>query len=85
VTTPRLTTITAAPRNIVQPRTPIASNPAATSHAHANASVEIASRASRDTLRLTTATASAANVTTSANTLNRPSQEVIATEKSSPH
>jgi hypothetical protein len=78
-----LTTITAAPSNIVHPGARIASKPAAKSHAHANANVAITGRASCDTRGLATAAASASKITTSADTLSRPIQEVIVSGASS--
>jgi hypothetical protein len=71
-----LTTITAPPSNMAQPGARVASSAAAASHAHANARVAITSRASRDTVRLATAAASATKITRSADTLNRPGQDV---------
>jgi hypothetical protein len=73
-----LTTITAAPRNMVQRGARIAANTAVISHAHANANVAIAGRASFDTLGLVTAAASASKIKPLVNTLNRATGEVIA-------
>ena len=78
VITTMLTTITAPPVNIVQPGARNASNTAVRSHAHANAKVAITARASCDALGLATAATSASRIATSANTANRPSEEVIA-------
>lgn len=72
-----LTTITATPRDTVQPGARSASK-AVMSHAHANANVAIIGRASDDTLGLETAAASTSKITTSANTLNSPIEEVMA-------
>jgi hypothetical protein len=72
-----LTTITAPFRNTVQPGARIASNAAVMSHAHANAKVEITSRASRDRDVLSTAAARADRIATSANTLNTTIADVI--------
>jgi hypothetical protein len=77
--TTMLATITAPPRNIVQPGAPIASTPAVTSHAQANAKVAIAGRAACDTRGLATAATSDSKSTTSATTPKRAIEEVIAT------
>ena len=71
-----LTTITVPLSSIAQPGARVASNPAARSQAHAKAKVAMTSRASRDTFGLATAAASPATITTSADTLNRPGQDV---------
>lgn len=71
--TTMLTTITAAPTNIVQRWACIASDAAVMTQAHANAKVAITGRASCDILGLARAAASTSKIATSAKTLNRPS------------
>lgn len=64
MTTTMLTAINAAPISTAQSGERIASNNAVISHAHTNANVENIVRASRESLGLTTAAASATKTTT---------------------